>query len=105
MLALGAQRFDAMPVLPRVLESGGARFLGAVSYPLYLLNEPVQRAAAMVLAPLAHGNAVVFTWLWLPVALVRAGGGGGGDAFLGGAAVYAGDEDRKEESSYFFEKK
>ena len=70
MLALGAQRFDAMPVLPRVLESGGARFLGAVSYPLYLLNEPVQRAAAMVLAPLAHGNAVVFTWLWLPVALV-----------------------------------
>jgi len=69
MLALGAQRFDAMPVLPRLLESGVAQFLAAVSYPLYLLNEPVQRAAAMALAPLAHGNAVVFTWLWLPVAL------------------------------------
>jgi len=69
MLALAAQRFDRMPVLPRLLESRTAQFLGAISYPLYLLNEPVQRAAAMVLAPAAHGGAVLFTWIWLPVAL------------------------------------
>jgi len=69
LLALGAQRFDSMPALPRLLESRVAQFLGAVSYPLYLLNEPVQRAAAMLLAPAAHGDAVLFTWLWLPVAL------------------------------------
>jgi peptidoglycan/LPS O-acetylase OafA/YrhL len=70
ILALGAEMLDGMPVLPRLLGSRVARYLGAISYPLYLLNEPVQRAAAMALAPLAHGDAVLFTWLWLPPALV-----------------------------------
>lgn len=52
-----------------VLESRVMRFLGAVSYPLYLLQEPVQRALAMLIAPLAHGRAGEFTALWLPLAL------------------------------------
>jgi peptidoglycan/LPS O-acetylase OafA/YrhL len=46
------------------------QWLGEISYPLYLVNEPVQRACAMVVAPLAHGDAAVFTAVWLPVAVV-----------------------------------
>ena len=53
-----------------VLESRGMRYLGAISYPLYLLNEPVQRGLAMLLAPLAHGGATVFMLVWLPAAVV-----------------------------------
>jgi len=45
------------------------QYLGAISYPLYLLNEPVQRGLALLLAPLARGDAVLFTVLWLPVAV------------------------------------
>jgi len=46
------------------------QWLGVVSYPLYLVNEPVQRACAMLVAPLVHGNAAVFTAVWLPIAVV-----------------------------------
>jgi peptidoglycan/LPS O-acetylase OafA/YrhL len=48
------------------LQSRILLFLGAVSYPLYLVNEPVQRALAMLIAPrVAH-----FTPVWLPLALI-----------------------------------
>jgi len=53
-----------------VLESRGAQYLGAISYPLYLLSEPVQRGLAMLLAPLARGDAALFTWAWLPPAIL-----------------------------------
>lgn len=53
-----------------VLDTAALQFLGAISYPLYLLNEPVQRGIAIILAPLAHGNAALFTLLWLPPALI-----------------------------------
>lgn len=33
-----------------VLEGRGAKYLGAISYPLYLVNEPVQRGLALALA-------------------------------------------------------
>jgi len=66
---LVAQRFAWVPVLPGLLESRVAQYLGAISYPLYLVNEPVQRAAAMVLAPLVHGDARLFTLVWLPLAV------------------------------------
>jgi peptidoglycan/LPS O-acetylase OafA/YrhL len=46
------------------------QWLGAVSYPLYLVNEPVQLGCAMMVAPLAHGDAWVFTAVWLPLAVV-----------------------------------
>ncbi len=65
LVALAAQRFGGA----RVLDSRAAQFLGAVSYPLYLLNVPVQRAAALVVAPLAGGIEWVFTLVWLPLAL------------------------------------
>jgi len=34
-----------------------------------LLNEPVQRAAAMLVAPLTHGDIGLFTAIWLPLAI------------------------------------
>jgi peptidoglycan/LPS O-acetylase OafA/YrhL len=46
------------------------QWLGAVSYPLYLVNEPVQRGCAMIVAPLVHGDAAVFAAVWLPMAVV-----------------------------------
>jgi peptidoglycan/LPS O-acetylase OafA/YrhL len=66
MLALLAQRHRR---LGRLLDTRIAQYLGAISYPLYLLNEPVQRACAMLVAPLAHGDAGLFTVVWLPLAL------------------------------------
>jgi len=53
-----------------LLESRVARWLGAISYPLYLLNEPIARALACLLVPLARGDALLFTCLWLPAALL-----------------------------------
>jgi peptidoglycan/LPS O-acetylase OafA/YrhL len=67
---LAAQRWNFLPVISGVLESRVVQWLGAISYPLYLVNEPVQRAAAMVLAPLVHGDEGVFTMVWLPAAVV-----------------------------------
>ncbi|MGO9817078.1 MAG: acyltransferase family protein [Acidocella sp.] len=52
-----------------VLESRTVQYLGAVSYPLYLVNEPVQRAMALLLGPLAHGNAAWFTAVFLPLSI------------------------------------
>jgi peptidoglycan/LPS O-acetylase OafA/YrhL len=70
LLALLSQRHDAVAPLGRLLDLPATRFLGAISYPLYLVNEPVQRAAALLVAPLAHGNPATFTTLWLPLALL-----------------------------------
>ena len=55
-----------------ILEHPLLLYLGAISYPLYLLNEPVQRGLAMALAPMARGNSAVFTAIWLPTALAGA---------------------------------
>jgi peptidoglycan/LPS O-acetylase OafA/YrhL len=46
------------------------QWLGAVSYPIYLANEPIQKALGYVLAHFANGDAVLFTWLWIPMAIV-----------------------------------
>lgn len=67
-LLLLAQRHPRMPLLPKLLDSRIAQYLGAISYPLYLANEPVQRACAMLIAPFAHGDAIFFSYLWLPAA-------------------------------------
>jgi peptidoglycan/LPS O-acetylase OafA/YrhL len=53
-----------------ILEHKATRYLGAISYPLYLVNEPVQRGLALALAPLTHGDGAVFTALWLPLAVL-----------------------------------
>jgi peptidoglycan/LPS O-acetylase OafA/YrhL len=52
------------------LECGTLKYLGAISYPLYLVNEPVQRAVALLLKPWALLDAGLFTDLWLPLALL-----------------------------------
>jgi peptidoglycan/LPS O-acetylase OafA/YrhL len=60
----------------KVMEPGAlldwrvVQWLGEISYPLYLVNEPVQRACAMLVAPLVHGDAAAFTAIWLPMAVV-----------------------------------
>jgi peptidoglycan/LPS O-acetylase OafA/YrhL len=54
----------------RVLRSAALRWLGTISYSLYLDNEPIQKLLGIGLAWLADGNAVVFTLLWLPTATV-----------------------------------
>ena len=64
-----AQRNPRLPLLPKLLDSRAAQYLGVISYPLYLINEPLQRACAMLIAPFAHGSPQLFTLLWLPVAL------------------------------------
>jgi peptidoglycan/LPS O-acetylase OafA/YrhL len=56
----------------RVLDGRTLQFLGAISYPLYLVNEPAQRAAALLAAPLAHGRGGVFSALFLPLSLALA---------------------------------
>ncbi len=53
-----------------VLEGRVLQYLGAISYPLYLVNEPMLRALAMLLAPWAHGGAGRFTAIWLPLVLL-----------------------------------
>jgi peptidoglycan/LPS O-acetylase OafA/YrhL len=52
----------------RMLRSRNARYLGAISYCVYLVNEPILKLTSGVLSRVADGNAIVFTLLWLPVA-------------------------------------
>ncbi len=54
----------------RVLQSRPLVWLGAVSYCIYLVNEPVQKLLGVTLAALVQGDAVLFTALWLPGAVV-----------------------------------
>jgi peptidoglycan/LPS O-acetylase OafA/YrhL len=53
-----------------VLRSRPLVWLGAVSYGLYLVNEPVQKLLGVTLAVVVQGNATLFTALWLPGAVV-----------------------------------
>ena len=53
-----------------ILEHRALQYLGAISYPLYLANEPVQRALALTLGPLAHGNATLFSAVFIPASLI-----------------------------------
>jgi peptidoglycan/LPS O-acetylase OafA/YrhL len=68
-LVMLVQRYQHFPVLGAVLDSRIAQALGAISYPLYLLNEPVQRLCALVAALFVSGGAA-FTIIWLPLAVI-----------------------------------
>jgi peptidoglycan/LPS O-acetylase OafA/YrhL len=48
-----------------ILEHRALQYLGAISYPLYLVNEPVLRGMALLLGPIAAGNAALFSALFL----------------------------------------
>ena len=50
------------------LRSHIIQWLGAVSYPIYLVNEPVQKAIGYGLAWYAAGNGTLFTMMWIPAA-------------------------------------
>src|SRR5271166_359093 len=52
-----------------VLQSRPLVWLGAVSYCIYLVNEPVQKLLGVTLAMLVHGDAALFTALWIPGAV------------------------------------
>jgi peptidoglycan/LPS O-acetylase OafA/YrhL len=56
--------------LAAALSSRPLLWLGAVSYCLYLVNEPVQKLLGVVLARLVAGDAGLFTVLWIPLAVL-----------------------------------
>jgi peptidoglycan/LPS O-acetylase OafA/YrhL len=58
-----------MGVLAAVLQSRPMVWLGAVSYCIYLVNEPVQKLLGVTLALLVQGNAALFTIIWIPGAV------------------------------------
>jgi peptidoglycan/LPS O-acetylase OafA/YrhL len=45
-------------------------WLGAVSYPLYLVHAPVQKLLGRALAGAAQGDAALFSAIWLPASLL-----------------------------------
>ncbi len=53
-----------------LLRSPALQWLGAVSYCIYLVNEPVQKLFGVTLAAVSAGNTFVFTPLWLPGAIL-----------------------------------
>jgi peptidoglycan/LPS O-acetylase OafA/YrhL len=52
-----------------MLCSHAARYLGAISYSLYLVNEPIHKVAGEALSRYADGNSGLFTAFWVPVAV------------------------------------
>ena len=53
-----------------VLRCRAARYLGGISYCVYLVNEPILKLASGVLSWVAGGDAMVFTFLWIPLAIL-----------------------------------
>ena len=59
-----------VPLVARILQTPLMQWLGAISFPLYLANEPVQKLLGVLLARLTAGDAHVFTWLFVPSAIL-----------------------------------
>ncbi len=55
--------------IARCLDHPAVLWLGAISYPLYLVNEPVGRALAVVVGGAALGDPVWFSLVWGPLTL------------------------------------
>jgi len=70
-LCLAAQLYPArMRMIAGPLRWRAAQWFGAISYPIYLANEPIQKLLGYLLAWFAAGDGRVFTVLWLPAALL-----------------------------------
>lgn len=72
-LCLAVQMYPAstaMRPIAGLLRSRAAQSLGGISYCLYLVNEPVHKLIAAGLSRVADGNAVMFTVMWLPSAML-----------------------------------
>jgi peptidoglycan/LPS O-acetylase OafA/YrhL len=69
-LCLAAQVAPRGPLawLSAALRQRTMQWLGALSYGIYLVNEPVQRLLGLWLVPLVDGDVALFTLLWLPTA-------------------------------------
>jgi peptidoglycan/LPS O-acetylase OafA/YrhL len=68
-LCLAAQsRPDRLALIAVPLRWRTVQWLGAISYPVYLANEPVQKALAYALVWVVPGNPVAFDVVWLPAA-------------------------------------
>jgi peptidoglycan/LPS O-acetylase OafA/YrhL len=52
-----------------VLCSAIAKYLGAISYCLYLVNEPIHKVTGGLLSRFADGNGLLFTSLWVPLSI------------------------------------
>ena len=52
-----------------VLRNAVVRYLGAISYSLYLVNEPIHKLAVMALSRLADADPGLFTALWVPITI------------------------------------
>ena len=52
--------------LAALLQSRPMVWLGAVSYCIYLINEPIQKLIGVGLAFLTEGNATLFIATWIP---------------------------------------
>jgi peptidoglycan/LPS O-acetylase OafA/YrhL len=70
-LCLAAQLCPgSLALLRRPLRWRVVQWLGALSYPIYLANEPIQKALGFVLARFADGDGALFTIIWVPAALL-----------------------------------
>ena len=56
--------------LGALLSSLTLRRLGAISYCLYLVNEPIQKLLGVTLAQMVDGRSTLFTLLWVPGAVM-----------------------------------
>ncbi len=72
-VALAAQSrpdFAGLRMLAGVLRSRVMLWLGALSYCIYLTNEPVHKLLGLGLAAVSRGDGVLFTVMWVPCAIV-----------------------------------
>ncbi len=76
VMCLAAQSVQGRPGWPLLrkfgwlLRSAPLRWLGAVSYCVYLVNEPIQKLLGVMLSKAVGGEASMFTALWLPAAVL-----------------------------------
>jgi peptidoglycan/LPS O-acetylase OafA/YrhL len=60
---------QGLRLLASMLQSRPLVWLGAVSYCIYLVHEPLQRLLGLLVAMVVQGDAVLFTALWFPGAV------------------------------------
>jgi peptidoglycan/LPS O-acetylase OafA/YrhL len=64
-----APSFRLLRIGRSALASPICLWLGALSYCIYLVNEPIHKVIGVTLAGLAHGDAALFTLIWIPAAI------------------------------------
>jgi peptidoglycan/LPS O-acetylase OafA/YrhL len=72
-LCLAAQHRPDLPGLrgvAAILRARVAQWFGALSYCLYLANEPIQKCIGVPLAWAVRKDASLFTMIWIPAAII-----------------------------------